>query len=420
MGELYCAMAKWDENNLLNCVIQNKNGLVLGVVYMDSIALDNTCKTKLLHRYSRQHKKVMCKGDTSGNYQKVIKLSFDCDNDSILVVVDDSNPFCHTQNNSCFSNQTVIKANMTVINEHISNCNESNSKYVAKLKKYPGFNLLKINEEFWEILSNPNIHECSDFLIHFIIYLNSKGIKWDDICNELNARRWNPKLISLRQEKKNLEIEQKKIFLGITGTKYKDKTDLFLENELGIRMTKCEGRNLEIRYNIIDDSKYNKYFGDSKVYFVNMKPKDMPQMVSSGTIDGVITYSTVIENQPDIFNPVCEVVDPDIELALIKRKSDNVNFNEWNQKNKCYIACEHMVQVYKYLTNELGIDDKVFSTVHMLGSSESFLVNKSKTHYTLADAIESGSTLKANQLDIWKTIIPKGQIKIGLYINKMI
>ncbi len=421
LGDLYCAMAKWDQNNLVTCVLQNKNGLVLGVVYMDREALSLTCKTKLLYRYSRQYKKVMCKGETSGNFQHVIKISFDCDNDSVLVIVDDSNPFCHTSSQSCFSNQTVIKANLNIINEHIANCNESNSKYVAKLKKYPGFNLLKINEEFWEILSNPNVHECSDFLIHFIIYLNSIGIKWDDICNELNARRWNPKLISVRQEKKNLVYEEKKLFLGITGTKYLDKTDSFILNELGIQMIKPEGRSLEIRYNIVDNIKYQKYFGESKVYFVNMKPKDMPYMVSSGTIDGAITYSSVILNQPDVFKPVCEIVDPDIELSLIKRKSDTIDINNWTEKSKCYIACEHMIHVYKYLTEELGISDKVFSTVHMLGSSESFLVNKSKTHYMLADAIvESGSTLKANNLEVWKIILEKGQVKIGLYLNKMI
>lgn len=205
IGELYSSMAKWGDNNLINCIIQNKNGLVLGLVHMNKEALVKTCETRLLHRYSRQFKCVMCKGETSKNYQSVIKMSFDCDNDSLLVVVDDSNPFCHTSNTSCFSNQTVIKANMTVLNEHIEKCNESNSKYVSKLKKYPGFNLLKINEEFWEILSNPNVHECSDFLIHFIIYLSSMGIKFDDICNELNARHWNPKLTSIRQEKKNLD-----------------------------------------------------------------------------------------------------------------------------------------------------------------------------------------------------------------------
>ena len=151
-----------------------------------------------------------------------------------------------------------------------------------------------------------------------------------------------------------------------------------------------------------------------------MRPKDMPYMVSSGTIDGAITYSSVILNQPDIFEPVCEIVDPSIELALIKRSEDTINPNNWTTKSKCYIACEHVIHVNKFLVNDLRISDKVFSTVHMLGSSESFLVNESKTHYTLADAIvESGSTLKANGLEIWKTIVPKGGLKIGLYLNKM-
>ena len=135
----------------------------------------------------------------------------------------------------------------------------------------------------------------------------------------------------------------------------------------------------------------------------------------------VITYSSVILNQPDIFNPVCEIVDSDIELALIKRSCDIIDPSNWTEKTKCYIACEHIIHVGKFLTEQLGISEKVFSTVHILGSSESFLVNKSKTHYILADAIvESGSTLKANGLEVWKTIVPKGGLKIGLYLNKMI
>lgn len=182
-------MAKWDSSGLISCIIQNKNGLVLCLVYMDKQALLKTCETKLLHIFSRAHNKVMCKGETSRNSQTIVWMSFDCDGDALLVVVEDSHPFCHTSNQSCFSNQTVIKANMGVINEHIAGCDETNSKYVGRLKKYPGFNLLKINEEFWEILSNLTVYECSDFIIHFIIYLNSMGISWDSICNELNARR---------------------------------------------------------------------------------------------------------------------------------------------------------------------------------------------------------------------------------------
>jgi phosphoribosylformimino-5-aminoimidazole carboxamide ribonucleotide (ProFAR) isomerase/phosphoribosyl-ATP pyrophosphohydrolase len=419
LGDLYSSMAKWDENDLMSCIIQNKNGLVLGLVHMNRQALQMTCKTKLLYIYSKEHNEVTCDSYAKNN-QRVMQMSFNCNNESLLIVVNDENPFCHTNNKSCYSNQTVIKANMNIINEHIANCDESTSKYVSKLKKFPGFNLLKINEEFWEMLSNPNVHECSDFLIHFIIYLNSIGINWDDICNELNARRWNPKIVTMRQEKKNLETDKNNLFLGITGTKYQDKTYMFLLNELGIQMSKLEGRSLEIKYDIIDEDKYNKYFKNKKLYFVNMKPKDMPYMVSSATIDGAITYSSVIVNQPDIFDPICEVIDNEIELALIKRKSDNIDASMWSEHSKCYIACEHVVNVYKYLTKDLGINESVFSTVHMLGSSESFLVNKSKTHYNLADAIvESGSTLEANNLEIWKTIIPKGEVKIGLYLSKM-
>ena len=422
IGDLYCAIARWDVYGLVNCVIQHKTGIVLGVIFMDREALKLSCETRRVHRYSRQFKRVMCKGETSGNYQHIIKMSFDCDNDSLLVIIDSSKPFCHTNEQSCFSNQTVIKANMSIINEHISNCDESTSKYVSKLKKFPGFSLLKINEEFWEILSNPNVKECSDFLIHFIIYLNSIGINWDDICNELNARRWNPKLIQMRQEKINLTIKNKKLVLGITDTKYFNKTDNFILNELGIKMLKTNtGRSYKIRYEISDIDKYSKYFKDYEVYFLAMKPKDMPIMVTNSAIDGAITYNSVLSNLPEIFKQICKIVDPDIEMALIKRKKDNIDISKWTELSKCYIACEHVVSVYKFLTENLKLSNNVFSTIHVLGTSESFLVNKSKTDFLLADAIvETGTTLDENNLEIWKTIIPKGELTIGLYISKMI
>jgi phosphoribosyl-AMP cyclohydrolase/phosphoribosyl-ATP pyrophosphohydrolase/imidazole glycerol phosphate synthase subunit HisF len=420
MGELYCAMAKWDRYGLLSCVIQNINGVVLGVVYMNDTALQKTCDSKLLYRYSRQFEKVMCKGDTSGNYQKVIKMSFDCDNDSLLVIVEDMNSFCHAGNTSCFSNQTVIKANMSNINSHIVSRNEHNSYYVHKLKKYPELSLLKIMEEFWEVLSNTNVNECSDFLIHFVIYLNSMNINWNDICNELNSRKWDPKLIKTRQEKKNLVMDVKKIYIGITVSKYINKTYNFLELSLGIKVKNIKGRQLKVEYDIIDMMKYNKYFQNKIVCFVNMKPKDMPSMISSGSIDGTVTYSSVIMNQPNIFNTVCEAVDNDIEMSLIKRKDDIIDQTKWTPTSKCYIICEHVVDVYNYMTQKLGVTDDSFSIVRVSGSSESFMVNESKTHFTFADAIiETGSTIKENNLEVWKLVIPKGEIKIGLYISKM-
>lgn len=107
-----------------------------------------------------------------------------------------------------------------------------------------------------------------------------------------------------------------------------------------------------------------------------------------------------------------EMVDLDIELSLIKRCSDIIDIHDWSPKFKWYIACENMVYVNKYFIDILSI------TVGLL---ESFLVNESKTHFVLADAIvESDTTLKANDLEVWKTIVPKGQLMIGLYLNKMI
>lgn len=56
-------------------------------------------------------------------------------------------------------------------------------------------------EEFWEVVisdKESTVHECSDLLVHLIMYINGKDIQLEDIFNELNARRWNPKLIKYK------------------------------------------------------------------------------------------------------------------------------------------------------------------------------------------------------------------------------
>ena len=78
---------------MIPAVIQDKNMVVKGLVYLDKEALKLTIETKLLHRYSRDSNTVILKGLKSGNFQKVIGLAFDYDNDAILIKVDSSKPF---------------------------------------------------------------------------------------------------------------------------------------------------------------------------------------------------------------------------------------------------------------------------------------------------------------------------------------
>ncbi|MDD5009601.1 MAG: phosphoribosyl-AMP cyclohydrolase [Syntrophorhabdaceae bacterium] len=94
---------KWDEKGLVPVVVQDfKTKDVLMVAYMNDEALDLTVKTGTAHYYSRSRKKIWLKGETSGHTQKVHDIYLDCDNDTILIAVDQKVAACHMGFWSCF------------------------------------------------------------------------------------------------------------------------------------------------------------------------------------------------------------------------------------------------------------------------------------------------------------------------------
>ena len=94
---------KWDEKGLMPAVVQDANSKdVLMVAYMNNEALDLTIKTKKAHFYSRSRQKLWLKGESSGHTQDVKEILIDCDNDTILLLVDQKVAACHTGFWSCF------------------------------------------------------------------------------------------------------------------------------------------------------------------------------------------------------------------------------------------------------------------------------------------------------------------------------
>ena len=82
----------------------NSDNQVLMLAYMNKEALEKTIETKFATYWSRSRNKLWKKGETSGNFQKVLSISYDCDADSILLKVDQMGPACHTGKTSCFYN----------------------------------------------------------------------------------------------------------------------------------------------------------------------------------------------------------------------------------------------------------------------------------------------------------------------------
>ncbi|CAF5120643.1 unnamed protein product, partial [Rotaria magnacalcarata] len=121
----------------------------------------------------------------------------------------------------------------------------------------------------------------------------------------------------------------------------------------------------------------------------------------------------VIKNYPKFYTVLHEIVDPTHFLALVCRKGACIEPEKWTAQNKPLIASEHVHHVTRFL-EQMDIKLDKYHLDKITGSSEGFLVNTAK--YLLADTIvETGRTLEENNLEIWKIIIPKGQLRIGLY-----
>ncbi len=94
---------KFDSNGLIPAVVQDANTKnVLMVAWMNADSLQKTHDTGETWFWSRSRQELWHKGATSGNMQKVIDIRYDCDGDTLLVLVESSGPACHTRNQTCF------------------------------------------------------------------------------------------------------------------------------------------------------------------------------------------------------------------------------------------------------------------------------------------------------------------------------
>ena len=94
---------KFDEKGLITAVIQDATSKeILMVAWMNAESLKLTQATGETHFWSRSRQELWHKGGTSGNVQTVREIRYDCDGDTLLVLVDPAGPACHTGETSCF------------------------------------------------------------------------------------------------------------------------------------------------------------------------------------------------------------------------------------------------------------------------------------------------------------------------------
>ena len=98
---------KFNEKGLIPVVAQCvHSGKVLMMAWMNEEALNKTIDTNYMYYFSRSRQKLWQKGETSGHFQKLHELRLDCDNDTMLALIEQTGAACHTGVKSCFFKST--------------------------------------------------------------------------------------------------------------------------------------------------------------------------------------------------------------------------------------------------------------------------------------------------------------------------
>ena len=97
------ASLKYDANGLIPAIAQDhRSGEVLMMAWMNAEAVARTLETGRVTYWSRSRQAFWIKGETSGHVQKLVEMRVDCDRDTLLVLIEQTGPACHTNRRSCF------------------------------------------------------------------------------------------------------------------------------------------------------------------------------------------------------------------------------------------------------------------------------------------------------------------------------
>lgn len=171
------------------------SGAVLMVAYADAEALTKTVETGVMHYRSRT-RGLWKKGETSGNVQRVVSLSLDCDSDTVLARVEPAGPACHTGAVTCFGPPRADELS-TLAETLISRAADAPAgSYTAKLLGNRNLRLKKLGEESAELVvaladgdDGRALEEAADVLYHVLVALQARGLTLDGVRQTLASRR---------------------------------------------------------------------------------------------------------------------------------------------------------------------------------------------------------------------------------------
>ena len=196
-------------DGLVPAIIQDavtQKVLMLG--FMNEEAYQKTLDTKHVTFWSRTRNTLWTKGETSGNFLNLVDIKVDCDNDTLLILAHPDGPTCHTGTDTCWGEEN--HANpllfLTELQDFINRRKEEmpEGSYTTKLFK-EGINKIaqKVGEEALETVieatngtSDHLVYEASDLLYHLLVMLTEKGLRIEEVAQELQKRHdpnWDKK-----------------------------------------------------------------------------------------------------------------------------------------------------------------------------------------------------------------------------------
>jgi len=185
---------------LIPAIIQDSaTSKVLMLGFMNEEAYAKTKETGMVTFFSRTKNRLWTKGETSGNFLKVVQMLVDCDNDTLLIKAIPAGPVCHTGKDTCFGEKNqedvmFLKFLQDFIEQRRQEMPEGS--YTTSLFN-KGVNRMaqKVGEEaVGTVIEATNgteegfIYEASDLVYHLIVLLNSKGLRLEDLARELKKR----------------------------------------------------------------------------------------------------------------------------------------------------------------------------------------------------------------------------------------
>ncbi len=195
---------KFDERGLIPAIVVDAiNKKVLTLAYMNRESLEISIKEGRTCFWSRSRKELWRKGETSGNVQRIVSITADCDLDALVVMVEKAGPACHTGAESCFFNPVyesdeLNEFSLDGLYELLQGRKKAlpEGSYTTYLfQKGLDKILKKVGEESTEVIiaghardRKETVYEIADLAYHVLVLMVELGIEPDEVRRELASR----------------------------------------------------------------------------------------------------------------------------------------------------------------------------------------------------------------------------------------